>query len=197
MPMDDRKSPRAASPAEQPQPSVSHPVIFLIGYRGTGKTTVARLLADELGWPWLDADELLERHAGKTIKQIFAEEGEASFRDREAAVLEDLAGRTGHVIATGGGAVLRPENRALLKTGLVIWLKADAACLWQRLQADDSTAERRPALTTGGLAEIEELVRAREPHYAACAGLTIDTTHRSPEEVAAIVLDHFFPGRSS
>jgi hypothetical protein len=85
----------------------------------------------------------------------------------------------------------------VLKTGLVMGPTADAACLGKLLPAVHTPPARGPAPTTGGLAEIEELVRAREPHYAACAGLTIDTTHRSPEEVAAIVLDHFFPGRSS
>jgi shikimate kinase len=167
-------------------------VIFLIGYRGSGKTTVSRLLAEKLGWSWVDADEALEGRAGKSIRQIFADEGEPAFRDLEMNVLQELAGRNRHVIATGGGVVLRPENRAHLKKGHVVWLTAEAATLWQRLQSDSSTVERRPTLTTGGLAEVEALLRTREPLYQACADFTIDTTNRSPEDVAAIILHHLY-----
>src|SRR5262249_35187521 len=103
-------------------------VIFLIGYRGSGKTTVARMLAQRLGWTWLDADEELERRAGRTIRTIFAEEGESGFRDREATLLEELAGRRECVVATGGGVVLRETNRQRLRTtGVIVWLTADAA----------------------------------------------------------------------
>ena len=88
--------------------------LFLIGYRGSGKTTVARRVAERLGWKWLDADVELERRAGQSIKQIFADSGEAAFRDLESAVVKDLARLEGHVIALGGGAVMREENRAAL-----------------------------------------------------------------------------------
>ena len=85
--------------------------LFLIGYRGAGKTTVARLVADELGWAWCDADQVLESRFDKTIRQIFADEGEGGFRDKESLVLEELCGRDQLVIATGGGVILCPENR--------------------------------------------------------------------------------------
>jgi shikimate kinase len=158
--------------------------IFLVGYRGTGKSTVARLLAGRLSWAWADADEILEGRHGRSIRAIFAVDGEASFRDKEAAVLEELCRRPRHVIATGGGVVLRPENRRRLREGgTVVWLTATAATLWQRLQRDATTSERRPPLTVGGLAEVEELLQARQPHYAAVAHLVVETEGRSPDEV--------------
>lgn len=169
--------------------SPRHLVIFLIGYRGTGKTTVARLLAENLGWDWIDADALLEARHGRTIRQIFGEEGEPGFRDKEAELLVELCGNQKHVVATGGGVILRPDNRNRLKTaGLVVWLTADAATIWQRIQKDSSTNERRPNLTVGGLSEVEELLRVREPLYRECADLVISTVSRSPEEIAGSIL---------
>jgi shikimate kinase len=163
--------------------------IFLVGLRGTGKTTAARLLAEQLGWEWADADALLEGRHGRTIRQIFAEEGEAGFRDKEALLLQELCGRHSHVIATGGGVVVRPANRDRLRSaGLVVWLTADAQTLWRRLQRDATTAERRPDLTVGGLAEVEELVQARRPLYEAVAHLTVDTVGRTPPEVVEAIL---------
>lgn len=162
--------------------------IFLIGLRGAGKTTIARLLADRLGWSWCDADHILEERQGKTIRQIFDEEGETSFRDKETAMLHELATRSRSVIATGGGAVLRPENRIQLKTGVTIWLAAAPRLLWERMQADATTAQRRPNLAQGGLAEIEEMLRIRQPLYEACANWTIDTTVPTPEQVAVQIL---------
>lgn len=169
--------------------SLGHRRIILIGYRGTGKTTVARLLAQRLGWQWLDADALLEERHAKTIKQIFAEEGEADFRAKEAALLTELCQYTNHVVATGGGVILRETNRHLLKqAGLVVWLTADASTLWERIAGDATTSERRPNLTTGGRAEVEDLLRTREPLYRACAQLIVSTVARSPEEVADAIL---------
>jgi shikimate kinase len=164
--------------------------LFLIGYRGAGKTTVARILAGRLGRSWIDSDAALEERHGRSIARIFAEEGEAGFRDKEAALLEDLCSRRGAVIATGGGVVLRPANCQRLKAaGRVIWLTADAWTLWQRLQNDSTSSERRPILTTGGLAEIEELLRAREPLYRACADITVASAGRSPGEIADAIVD--------
>jgi shikimate kinase len=168
-----------------------HRPFFLIGYRGTGKSTVARLLAQRICWAWLDSDALLETRAGRSIRQIFAEEGEAAFRALEADLLPELCLCQGHVIATGGGVVLREENRLRLKqNGIVVWLRADATTLWQRLQTDATTATRRPNLTVGGLAEIEELLRVREPLYADCAHCVVDTVGRSAEDVAEAILDN-------
>ncbi|MCI0458778.1 MAG: shikimate kinase AroL [Gemmataceae bacterium] len=164
-------------------------LVFLVGYRATGKTTVARLLAERLGWNWVDADEELERRAGCTIREVFAAEGETGFRDREEAVLAEVCGRERLVVATGGGVVLREANRQRMRAGgRVVWLTADSATIWARLQTDPTTAERRPALTVGGLAEIEELLRQREPLYRACADVVVDTARRSPEDVVNAIL---------
>ncbi len=167
-------------------------LIFLVGYRGTGKSTVARLLAAQLGWEAVDADLLLEARAGRTIRQVFAEEGESGFREREAALLAEICRGQRQVVATGGGIVLRPENRERLReAGWVVWLTADALTLFQRLQADPATQERRPTLTVGGLAEIEQLLRVRNPLYHACADWTTSTVGRSPEEVVRVILDQW------
>jgi shikimate kinase len=160
--------------------------IFLIGYRGTGKSTVARLLAAKLQLEAVDADHELERRAGKTIRRIFAEDGEPRFRELESTLLEEFGRRENVVIATGGGVVLRPENRAILRTGRVVWLTAPADVLWRRMCGDESTRERRPDLAQGGLAEVEELLRIREPLYRECAELTVDAT-QTPEEIVEAI----------
>jgi shikimate kinase len=163
--------------------------VFLVGYRCTGKTTMAQLLAAALGWPWTDADQLLESRHGRTIAQLFQEGSESGFRALESELLEELCRSSARVIATGGGIILNPDNRARLKaSGHVVWLQADPATIWRRLQADPATAARRPKLTTGGLAEIEELLRRREPLYRACADCTVDTAGRSPEQVLKLIL---------
>jgi shikimate kinase len=167
-----------------------HGVVFLIGYRGTGKSTVAALLAERLGWAWLDADAYLEAQAGCSIRAIFEKEGEAGFRVREEAALAELCRLENVVLATGGGIVIRPANRRLLKaSGFVVWLTADAETIWQRLQGDAATRERRPDLTAqGGLEEIRALLAERQPWYRECAHLTVDTAGRSPEDVAEAIL---------
>jgi shikimate kinase len=161
-------------------------LLFLIGYRGTGKSTVAWLVAARLGWDWLDADELLEQRAGCSIRQIFAQEGETGFRDKESVLLGELCQRRRLVVATGGGVILREENRMHLRAGLVVWLTADAETLWNRLQGDAATRERRPDLAQGGRAEVEELLRKRAPLYAACANFIIDATQPAEQVADAI-----------
>jgi shikimate kinase len=164
--------------------------LFLIGPRGSGKTTVAGLLAQRLGWRWVDADAFLEQRHGTSVRALFAAEGEAGFRAREAEALVELAALPRHVIATGGGVVLRPANRALLRAaGRVVWLMADADTLWARLQGDATTGERRPALTAvGGREEVEQVLRDREALYRECAHQVVGTAGRSPEDIAAEVL---------
>ncbi|HEV3146830.1 MAG TPA: shikimate kinase [Gemmataceae bacterium] len=163
--------------------------IVLIGLRGTGKTTVGQLLAKKLGLPFFDADTELEAKAGRSIRDIFANEGETYFRNLEAQVLQDLLSRGPAVIATGGGVVLREENRQRLRSaGKVVWLTADVDTLGQRLRSDDATWARRPNLLTGGIVEITELSQQRDPLYRECSTLIVDTAGRSPEEIAEAIL---------
>jgi shikimate kinase len=158
----------------------------LIGYRGSGKTSVARELASQLGYDWIDADDVVERDAGKTIASIFADGGEGAFRPWETRVLAALSRKRRIVVALGGGAVLREENRqAICAAGSVVWLTASVDTILERVAADSTTASRRPNLTTvGGRAEIEALLATRTPFYRQCATLVVDTEGKTPAEVA-------------
>jgi shikimate kinase len=172
------------------------PRILLIGYRGTGKSTVARRLARDLGYEALDADDEIEARAGCTIAELFATSGEAAFRDLEEEVVADLCRREHVVIALGGGAVLRAANRAAIRAsgGPVVWLTAIPETIRARVTADGSTSSRRPNLTTvGGLAEIEKLLKARLPLYRECATLVVDTEGKPPEKIAAEILAQLPP----
>ncbi len=165
--------------------------LFLIGYRGTGKSTVARLLAARLGWEAVDADLELERRAGKSIARMFAEDGEPAFRDLESLILAELVLRPNIVLAAGGGAILRGDNReALVEHGTVVWLHAPADTLLDRITSDHSTSVRRPKLTAqGGAAEVRKLLAQREPLYRLCAAFDVSTEGKPPEEVCAEILD--------
>jgi shikimate kinase len=160
--------------------------IFLIGYRGTGKTSVARELAARLGFDWIDADELVERETGSTIAAIFADQGEAVFRELESHAVAALSRRRRTVVALGGGAVLREENRRqICNAGPVVWLTASVEAILQRLAADPATADRRPNLTAeGGRAEIEAVLVVRTPLYRQCATLVVNTDDKTFAEVA-------------
>jgi shikimate kinase len=165
--------------------------LALVGPRGTGKTTIGRILAERLGRPFLDADIELERMVGRSIAAIFAEEGEPSFRDWEERILAELTRRGPSVLATGGGVVLRPSNRQRLWAfGLVIWLRAEPEVLATRLLSDPRGLAGRPALTAAGtLAEIAAVAEARAPLYREVADLVIDTGGQTPSEVADAILD--------
>jgi len=189
-PINVREAPVQADVEETvPAPGRS---LFLIGYRGAGKTTVAQLVAELLGWQWADADAVLEDRFGRSIREIFAEEGEEAFRDKEVAILEELAALPDdYVIATGGGVIVREENRACLAQGAVVWLRAPADVLWQRLQTDPATAEQRPDLAQGGIAEIEALLQTRTPIYEACQHCTVDVAEQTPEQIADAIVSWY------
>jgi len=165
-------------------------MLSLIGYRGTGKSTVGMRLARRLKWDWLDADNELERRAGRSIREIFATEGESMFRQLEREVLVDLLSRRRLVLSTGGGCVLNAETRRdLCAAGPVVWLNASVETIASRILHDTTTKARRPNLTTvGGIDEIRVLLAQRAPLYRECATIAIDTEGLSLDEVVARVV---------
>jgi len=160
--------------------------ITLVGYRAVGKSTVGRLLARRLGVPFEDADVALERRSGRAIADIFRDEGEAAFRDLEAATLEHLLeGTHGLVLATGGGACLRADNRALLQRagGTVVYLQAPVALLQERLRRH---AGGRPSLTGVPVAdEVPAILAVRDPLYRATATVTVEITANATVDAVA------------
>jgi shikimate kinase len=167
------------------------PGLALVGYRGSGKSTVGKILASRLGRRFLDADREIESRAGRSIAAIFAEEGEPSFRGWEERTLKDLVlGHPGAILATGGGVVLLPSNRRLLLSfGLVVWLQAEPAELARRLQSDSAAGLLRPSLTAAGLiGEIASVLDARRALYHELADAEIDTLDREPNQVAEQIL---------
>lgn len=147
--------------------------IFLVGLMGSGKTTVGRLLAKRLGLKFIDSDHEIEARTGATISWIFEIEGEESFRRREVEAIRDLTGQEGIVLATGGGAVIHPENRKHLKArGTVIYLRTSVNNILQRTMHDKS----RPLLQTENRRKkLEELAKQREPLYREVADIVVDT----------------------
>ncbi len=165
--------------------------LALVGYRGTGKSTVGRILAGRLHRPFCDADLEIERVAGRSIGAIFSEWGEPVFRDWEERILGELIEQyPAAVLATGGGAVVREINRRRLRDfGLVVWLKADPAELALRLEADHPGAPGRPALTPAGpISEIAHVLNERTSLYERVADTAIETGGQRPEQVADAIL---------
>jgi shikimate kinase len=164
--------------------------IYLVGPMGTGKSAVGRHLARQLCVPFFDSDAEIERVAGVDIPYIFDEEGESGFRRREHEALVSLCAREPIVLATGGGAILDPENRQILKeTGVVVYLQTSVAQQLQRV----GTGRGRPLLNNGkdgpGLAQrLEQLREIREPLYREIADLTIGTDGRRVARVADLVM---------
>jgi shikimate kinase len=165
--------------------------LALVGARGTGKTTVGRLVAERVGHRFVDLDEMIELRMGMPIRECFASLGEHVFRLFEAGELRESSSDTRIVLATGGGIVLSEANRKLLREfGCVVWLTTDPEVLAARLESDAAGLASRPALTPAGtLAEIAEVLAVRTPLYREVAHAVVDTTGRTPDEVADAVLD--------
>lgn len=155
--------------------------LFLIGMMGSGKSTIGRLLARACGWPFIDCDHEIEARSGVQIATIFEVEGEDGFRRRESAMLDELTQRSGIVLATGGGAVLREQNRQhLAERGLVIYLQASIDEIMRRTQRDLT----RPLLQGSNRRErLEELAAERAPLYTQVAHLTFQSGAMSPKKL--------------
>lgn len=158
--------------------------IVLVGFMGTGKTTVGRLLAEKTGMPLVDMDASIEECAGKSISDIFAQDGEAHFRSLEREMVQELASGNGQVISTGGGIVTNPDNISdYEKTGLVVCLLASAEEILNRVRHE----ETRPLLAGDKEAKIVQLLETRSPLYEAITH-QIETDCLSPEDIAAQII---------
>ncbi len=171
--------------------------IVLIGFMGSGKSTVGRELHQRLGYPLVDMDHVIEQRVGKPITAIFADDGEKAFRDRETSLLEELAlsSSSRRIISTGGGVIGREQNRELLRSlGYVVWLHAPMAVILDRTGKNRD----RPLLQTDDPeARAAALMAVRKPLYAGTAHLKVDTAGLDSGELAAGILEsarYFFTG---
>lgn len=165
--------------------------IVLIGYRGCGKTSIGRKLADRLWQPFVDTDDVVVKKAGKNVKDIFEQDGEERFRQLEAEAIKEAAKLDEHVIALGGGGATRKENVKVLRDAghKLIYLRCEPAELFRRIQLDPNTGTTRPPLTAkgGGIEEIAAVMAEREPAYRAAAQAELDVTHLSVDEALVYV----------
>ena len=166
--------------------------IYLIGLSGTGKTRSGQLVAESLGWPFVEMDGIIEDRAGKTIPSIFRDDGEEYFRDMESEILEEVAIKGGRIVSTGGGVPIRSQNRETMhSTGLVIRLTASAQTIHNRLSKSRRQRVRsvRPLLGSGApIHKIENMMIAREKAYSS-ANITLDTENKSHQQVAQMIIE--------
>jgi shikimate kinase len=164
--------------------------IILIGYRASGKTSAGRELARILGRPFFDSDRMIFEKTGRTIPEIVEASGWQAFREVEKTVIAELSGLDEVVIALGGGAVMDPENVAMLaERGRFVWLQADARVLALRMEKEQNGLVQRPSLTGAGtLAEIEEVLAKRLPVYGTVAHVMIGTAGKDPARIAAEIV---------
>lgn len=167
----------------------SNESIYLVGLMGSGKTTVAKLLAKRSGMQFVDSDHEVEARNGVNIPTIFEIEGEEGFRRREAQVIQDLVSKPGIVLATGGGAVLRPENRAALRSnGWVVYLNVPPTDLYERTRHDKA----RPLLQTEDpLAKLRDLYAYRDPLYREVAHMVVDGGRMGAATIVNLILREY------
>jgi shikimate kinase len=159
--------------------------LVLVGMMGSGKTTVGRQLAARLGWAFRDSDSMVEASTGSTVAELFAAQGEAGFRSEESRVLaEALAGAGPVVVSAAGGVVLAPENRALLASHTVVWLRADPATLAARI----GDGRGRPLLAADPAGTLVDLDAVRRPLYEEVADVVVDVDALDPATVVDRVL---------
>lgn len=163
--------------------------IYLIGYRCTGKTTIGKILAEQLHYNFLDMDQSIEQQAGSTISDLVQTHGWDYFRQVEKETLLNTRKIKDTVVSTGGGIVTDPENLIFLnKNGFTIWLDADMETILSRLHSDPSTMSSRPSLTDKNLIdETDELLNLRRPLYAKAAHLKIVTGLHTPKEILTLI----------
>ncbi|MHB8772711.1 MAG: shikimate kinase [Syntrophales bacterium] len=163
--------------------------VILMGFRCTGKSTAGRRLAEELGAPFFDTDELIEQRTGRLIAGIVREQGWPAFRAAERDVVRELAGTDRGVISLGGGTVCDPENVADLKTnGVFVWLSARSEAIVSRMVRDEDRGTERPSLTGEPLVkEMQAVMDEREPLYRQLADIVVDTTGISVEGVVTAI----------
>jgi shikimate kinase len=164
--------------------------IILTGYRATGKSSIGKILADMLGFGFIDTDETIEKRQGETITEMVGRGGWDLFRRKEENLLLELARSRNKVIASGGGSVMHERAWSKLRQdALVVWLTADIKTICRRLAADGDTEDQRPPLTEmGTMDEIAMVLSQRQPLYEKSSDITIDTEGKNPEEVAEIIL---------
>jgi len=161
--------------------------IVLIGMRGSGKTTVGKILAQKMGREFIEMDELITRKAGLTIPDIVEKHGWGKFRDIEEELTGEVAGRDNIINASGGGVVTREKNIIKLKaSGILVWLQANVDTLVSRTGEDTD----RPPLVEGRSQreDMELTLKERRPLYQQAADLTVNTENKTPEEVADLVI---------
>ena len=160
-------------------------LLVLIGPMGAGKTTIGKLLAQQLSYQFFDSDAVIEQMTGARISWIFEKEGEAGFRERETKAIAELTQHTYSILATGGGAVLSPLNRAYLSRGIVIYLQASVEVQYERTYRD----RQRPLLqTTNPKQRLQELFDSRHELYLATADIVVTTGYRSPKKMVEDIL---------
>ncbi|WP_146510720.1 shikimate kinase AroL [Thalassoglobus neptunius] len=170
-------------------------VVTLIGYRATGKSTVGQLLASRLGWDFVDTDDQIVSVSGKSIAEIFREDGEPHFRELERQQLQRELSREHAVISSGGGAILNEQTRQLMReSGPVVWLSASVETIVERLKEDAASTGSRPSLTGEGLVEeVESVLRSRLPLYSEAASFVIETDERTVDEIVDEIMSQLGP----